>query len=73
MDIGHHVLQYHTQNKRCRTHWEKSALANAILIRQPPEKFFVHLVCISGLKPKPANILLAFAGALSASMACNSA
>lgn len=47
---------------------EKRARASANLIRQPPENSLVGRCCISEEKPRPFKIMLALAGALSASM-----
>ena len=47
---------------------EKRARARANLIRQPPENSLVGRCCISDEKPRPFKIILALAGALSASM-----
>ena len=47
---------------------EKRARARANLIRQPPENSLVGHCCISDEKPRPFKIILALAGALSASM-----
>ena len=41
-------------------------------MRQPPEKSFVARTCISGLKPNPNKIRLAFASAAAAPMALSS-
>ena len=45
-----------------------SYLAKEILIRHPPENFSVALACISVVKPKPDNMLLALGSALEASI-----
>lgn len=55
------------------THLEKRARARANLMRQPPEKVLVALICMSELKPSPLSMTEAFAGALSASMFCSCA
>lgn len=47
---------------------EKRARARANLIRQPPENSLVGRCCISDEKPRPFKIILALAGALSASI-----
>jgi len=56
-----------------RSGFLNKALAKANLIRQPPEKVLVAAACIEGVKPSPAKITDALAGALSASMASSSA
>ena len=43
------------------------ARAKAILIRQPPEKSFVFVCCMEGVKPRPSRISAALVSALSAS------
>lgn len=47
-------------------------LARETLILQPPENLLVGLFCISGVKDKPARILLALASAAAAPMALSS-
>lgn len=52
---------------------EKSALAKAKRILQPPENVLVALTCISEENPRPFNIIDALAGAFSASICSNCA
>lgn len=47
-------------------------LARETLILHPPENLFVGLFCISGVKDRPARILLAFASAAAAPIALSS-
>ena len=55
-------------SRRSRSGSQKSALANANLILQPPEKVLVALCCFSSEKPKPASMLAARDSALSDSI-----
>lgn len=55
------------------THLENKARASARRIRQPPEKVLVAFCCICAVNPRPARIMEARAGALSASMFCSCA
>lgn len=61
-------LPYPKVKTKC-TYLENSALANASLILQPPENSFVFRCCISVVKPSPAKMTEARAGALSDSIA----
>lgn len=50
-------------SRRSKSGKQKSALASASLILQPPENVFVGWFCISEVNPRPANITLARDGA----------
>ena len=60
-------------SSRRRSGLQKSALARASLILQPPEKVLVALACISGVNPRPDRMTAARDAALSASIASSSA
>lgn len=62
---------YNSPSSRSRSGSQKSARANASLIRQPPEKVFVANCCLSWENPRPARILAARDSALSDSISAS--